>query len=298
MPAAIPPDHDADLPEYCRALGIPGLADIHVHFLPQQVLDKVWHYFDAAEEHYGTPWPIRYRWDEQERLRHLRRIGLRAIPALTYPHRPGMAAWLNDWNRRFAAAEPDVVHCATFHPEPEAGEYVREALESGARLFKAHVQVGGWSPTSPLLEPVWAQLESAQVPVVLHAGSAPLSGPHTGDAAVRELLVRHPDLVLVIAHMGMPEYEAFADLAEDHPGVHLDTTLAFTRFAELLAPAPGSDYLGRLPGLGEKIVFGTDFPNIPHPVAEQVQALAELELGDDWMRRVLWHNGARLMGIE
>ncbi len=30
----LPPEEDADLPAYCRALGVPGLADIHTHFLP------------------------------------------------------------------------------------------------------------------------------------------------------------------------------------------------------------------------------------------------------------------------
>ncbi|MDN6176343.1 MAG: amidohydrolase, partial [Brevibacterium sp.] len=37
-----PPRTDADIPAYLDALGIPGLADIHIHFLPQNVLDKVW----------------------------------------------------------------------------------------------------------------------------------------------------------------------------------------------------------------------------------------------------------------
>ncbi|MGO2718584.1 MAG: amidohydrolase family protein, partial [Brevibacterium aurantiacum] len=37
-----PPRTDSDIPAYLEALGIPGLADIHIHFLPQNVLDKVW----------------------------------------------------------------------------------------------------------------------------------------------------------------------------------------------------------------------------------------------------------------
>lgn len=33
------PTTDAEVPAYWRALGLPGLADIHVHFLPEPMLD-------------------------------------------------------------------------------------------------------------------------------------------------------------------------------------------------------------------------------------------------------------------
>ena len=53
----LPPADDADVPRYWRELGLPGLVDVHVHFLPDPVQAKVWAYFGRAEEHYGTPWP-------------------------------------------------------------------------------------------------------------------------------------------------------------------------------------------------------------------------------------------------
>lgn len=289
------PQTDDDIPDYLARLGLPGLADVHIHFLPQRVLEKVWGYFDAAAEHYGRPWPVHYKLPEAERLALLRQFGVRRIPALTYPHKPGMAAWLNTWNTEFAARVEDGVHCATFYPEDGAGEYVATALAGGARLFKAHVQVGRYSPTDPLLTPVWERLEEAGVPVILHAGSAPLPGEFTGADPVREVLLRHPQLCLVIAHLGMHEYHAFADLAEEFPRVHLDTTMAATDFTEQFAPLP-PDYVRRLPGLVDKVVLGSDFPNIPYAYAHQLAALARLDLGDDWMRAVLWENGTRLLG--
>jgi len=62
--------------------------------LPDSMQRKVWTYFDDAESHYGKPWPITYRTDEATRLETLRTLGLRAIPALSYPHKPGMALGL------------------------------------------------------------------------------------------------------------------------------------------------------------------------------------------------------------
>lgn len=290
------PRSDEDVPAYLAALSLPGLADIHVHFLPESMQRKVWSFFDRADQRYGMAWPVRYRFDEPTRLAVLRGLGLRAIPALTYPHKAGMAEWLNDWSRGFAARIPDALHCATLYPEPGVGAYVAAAVEDGARLFKVHVEVGDFSPDDARLDEAWGVLAAHRVPVVIHSGSAPVPGRHTGPAGIARLLDRHPGLTLVVAHLGMPEYHEFADIAEAHPHVHLDTTMIGTDFTNGFAPLPDS-YVERLAGLADKVVLGSDFPNIPYPYAHQIEALARLGLGDEWMRAVLWSNGARLLGL-
>jgi len=167
---------DGDIPAYWRALGLPGLADIHIHFLPQPMLDKVWAYFDEGERNYGLAWPVDYRLSEPERLELLRQFGVRAIPSLAYPHKPGMAQWLNDWCTDFARRVPEAVHSATFFPEDGVGDYVRAAVDGGARLFKMHVQVGVFRPDDGRLEPAWGALEDARVPVALQPAWLPSPG--------------------------------------------------------------------------------------------------------------------------
>ncbi|MFI0433956.1 MAG: amidohydrolase family protein, partial [Candidatus Nanopelagicales bacterium] len=213
-----------------------------------------------------------------------------------YAHKPGMARWLNDWSAEFADRVPSAVHSATVFPEPDAGEYTEAALAAGARLFKVHLEVGGFAADDPMLDGAWSLLADAGTPVVMHAGSAPLAGVHTGPEGVHRLLAAHPDLVLVIAHLGMPEYFEFADLAARHPKVYLDTTMAATDFTEAFAPMPAG-YLDRLEQLRDKVILGSDFPSIPYSYAHQIDSLARLGLGDDWLRAVLWHNGARLLGL-
>jgi uncharacterized protein len=287
---------DAEVPDYWRSLGLPGLADVHVHFLPPRMLAKVWAYFDLAEKHYGRAWPIHYRFDETERLDRLRALGVRAFPALAYPHKPGMATWLNEWTLDFAQRTPDCIPSATFFAEPEAPSYVDDCLRRGARIFKVHVQVGGFDPADAVLDPVWGALADAGVPVVVHCGSGPLPGMHTGPTAMEEVLRRHPSLVLVVAHFGSPEYADFVAMTDRYPNVFLDTTMAFTDYFEELSPVPPA-VISRLPDLRDRIVLGSDFPNIPYPYAHQLEALDRLELGADWLRAVLWENGARLLRI-
>ncbi len=296
MTAVAAPATDADVPAFVRSLGLPGLVDIHVHFMPDNVLRKVWAYFDEGGSLVGRSWPIHYRHDEDERVARLRALGLRAWTALLYPHKPDMAAWLNTWAAEFAARVPEAVHTATFFPEPSAARYVDDALAAGARAFKAHVQVGKYDPRDPLLRPVWGMLADAGVPVVAHVGSGPAPGEFTGPGPIGEVLAEHPQLVAVVAHMGMPEYADFLGLAERYDRVHLDTTMTFTDFTEQTAPYP-RDLLPRLRELQERVVLGTDYPNIPHPYAHQLAALARLDLGDDWLRAVCHDNGARLLGV-
>jgi len=285
---------DADLPAYFAALGIPGAVDVHVHFMPDRVMRKVWAYFDAQAASAGQDWPIAYRFDEARRLEILRELGVVSFPSLLYPHKPDMAAWLNDWARDFARRTPGCVPTATFFPEPGVAAYTEKALVEGARIVKAHLQVGGYDPRDALLDPVWGLLAEARVPVVCHCGDGPQPGAYTGPGPIGEVLARHPDLTLVIAHCGMPDYAAFLDLAGRYRRVRLDTTMAFTDFAQARSPFP-AQRLGQLADLGDRIVLGTDFPNIPHPYAHQIAALARLDLGDAWLRAVLHDNGRALV---
>jgi hypothetical protein len=289
------PSTDAEVPAFWQALGLPGLIDAHVHFMPDRVMRKVWAYFDSVGPLTGQAWPITYRWPDAERLAHLRGMGVRAFPSLGYAHKPGMAAWLNDWAREFAAANDDVLMSATMFPEPDVDSYLDKALRAGARVVKVHVQVGRFDPRDPLLDPAWAMLADAGVPVVVHAGSGPTPGAFTGPGPIGEVLARHPTLAMVAAHMGMPDYGEFLGFAERYDHVTVDTTMCFTDFAG--GAALGERLAPRLAVARDKVLLGTDFPNIPYPYAHQLEALVRLGLGDDWLRAVCWDNGARVFGI-
>jgi hypothetical protein len=277
-------------------LALPGIIDIHTHFMPKAMLDKVWAYFDGVGPLTGRTWPIAYRFDEERRLSILRSFGVLGFTSLNYPHKPDMAEWLNAWSHDFAAAHSDVIASATFYPEPGAGEYVARAIDRGARVFKAHVQVGDYDPNDAQLDQVWGALQESGVPVVIHGGHGPAAGRFTGPDGMETLLSRFPRLVAIIAHMGMPDYGRFLDLADRYPGLHLDTTMAFTDFSEGRAPFP-TDERSRLTDLGTKVLFGSDYPNIPYPYVHAVESIMRLDLGDSWARGVLHDNAARLLAV-
>jgi uncharacterized protein len=260
------------------------------------VMAKVREQFDTAGPLIGRPWPLEYRGDDDGLVEILRAFEVRRFSALAYAHRPGMAEFLNDWSAAFAARVADCLHSATFYPEPGAADYVRRRIDSGAEIFKVHVQVGAFDVRDPLLTEVWGVLEDAGTPVVIHAGSGPVGTPYTGPEPVAGLLRGFPRLALVIAHLGAPEYAEFLALAETHERVCLDTTMVFTPFFDGLGAAYPPDLLPRLRDLQPKVLLGSDFPNIPYPYGEQLAGLERLDLGDDWLRAVCWGNAVRMFG--
>ncbi|MFF5290406.1 amidohydrolase family protein [Paractinoplanes globisporus] len=289
---------DEDVPQFWSGLGVPGLFDVHTHFLPPRMERRVWSHFDAGGPLIGRPWPIAYRTDVPTRVRTLDALGVKWFSALTYAHRPDMAADLNRWALDFAARTPGCLRSATFFPEPDVLAYTREALDAGAQIFKLHLQVGGFDPRDPVLDEVWGLLAESRTPVVVHAGSGPVANGFTGPVPIGGVLARHRSLDLIVAHAGAPEYNEFFTLAERYPNVRLDTTMAFTDFFEEMAPfPPGLRPRLRELGLRGKVLLGSDFPTIPYAYAHQLDALARLELGDSWLRAVCWENACDLFGM-
>nr|WP_219412739.1 amidohydrolase family protein [Pseudonocardia nigra] len=298
MPEA--PIDDADVPRFLADLGLPGIVDVHVHFLPEPVLRKVWAYFDAAESNYGMAWPVQYRTSEAERVATLEKLGVLRYAPLVYPHKPGMGRWLTEWVTGFAAITPAAVPTATLYPEPDVAEYLGAAVEAGARVVKVHVQVGAFDPRDPLLRPAWGLLAEAGVPAVVHCGHGPRRGAHTGLDVFEAVLAEHPRLPVVLAHAGMPDFADALDLVHRYENVHLDTTMVGTPFSERFAPLP-PDWIARLADVADRVVFGSDFPNIPYAYAEQVAAVAGWAAADDrlgaaFLRSVLHDAPARLIG--
>jgi uncharacterized protein len=284
------PRTDAEVPAFVADLGLSGIVDIHVHALPDRLQRAVWDYFDRLDD---PPWPIRYRLPADDRLAALRRAGVIAHTALAYAHKPGMIAGLNDYTLDLADRHDAVLPTFTIYPEDGVAEMTATAIARGGAVVKVHLQVGRFHATDPRLDAAWELIAAHRLPVVLHATAVygvDGGAEYCGIDAVRALLDRHPHLVIVLAHLGMPDYDDALDLAVAADRVYLDT--AMTLHHGDLSPATPAAYLDRLAEHADRIVFGSDYPTIPHDYAVQVRGLANLRLDDALLRRVL-HDTAR-----
>ena len=131
---------------------------------------------------------------------------------------------------------------------------------------------------------------------MIHSGSAPAGGRFTVPGPIRALLKRHPALPVVIAPMGAGEFGEYLEMAESWENVFLDTTMVFVDSVALGEfPLP---LLSRLEGVSHRILFGSDFPNIPYPLSHAVESVLALPLSGAAKRRILWENGRALFGLE
>jgi uncharacterized protein len=272
---------------------LPPVVDAHVHLFPDRMFDAIWSWF----EQHG--WPVRYRLFAPDVIQFLLSRGVEQIVALHYAHKPGIARAMNDFMAELCAAEPRVIGMATVFPgEPGARAIVEAAFARGLRGVKLHCHVQCFSPDAVELEEIYRALCDHDLPLVIHAGREPKSpgyrcDPHLLCSANRTdaVLRAYPRLRVCVPHLGADEFEAYAGLLERHENLWLDTTMALAGYF----PTPDPWYL--LESRSDRILYGTDFPQLPFAWDRELRRIAARGLPERALARILGENARALYGI-
>ena len=275
--------------------GVPAVVDAHVHVFPDPVFEAVRGWF----EEYG--WPIRYRLSSKTLIGFLLARGVSHVVALQYAHKPGIARGLNRYLADLCACFPGrVTGMATVFPgEPEAGAILREAFAMGLAGVKLHAHVQCCDMQSEGVDQVCSVCLHEGKPLVAHAGREPKSPAYKCDpyvlcsaAKTERLLQRYPGLKMCVPHLGMGEFDAYRRLIEAYDTLWLDTTMAIADFFLL-------DEEVRLSALRtERIMYGTDFPNIPYAWDRELKKLMAHGLDPEALSAVLGGNARAFFDIE
>jgi uncharacterized protein len=267
------------------------IIDAHVHLFPPRVFDALWRWFDRHA------WSVQYRLYSEQILEHFRAHGIARVVGLCYSHQPEMARVLNRYMAELGRAHAEVIPLGTVLPgEPDAAAIIDEALALGLRGFKIHCHVQKLGPDDARLDPLYARAAAAGVPVVIHAGRQPCVAAYGVDiqricsvAATRRALERHPTMKLVVPHLGTDEEEDYFALLAEFPNLYLDTTMVVGEyFDRRIDPA-------QLERHADRILYGTDFPNIPYEWDRELRWL-ERNLAPAARAKILGANAARLFG--
>ena len=273
---------------------LPPVVDAHVHLFPEKLFQAVQAWFDK----HG--WPIRYRMSSEALLEFLFQRGVGHIVGLQYAHKAGMAEELNSYMIGLCRQFPRLAGLATIFPgEPGADQILARAFEQGLRGVKLHIHVQGFKMNGPEMDNIYRVCSEHDKPLLMHAGREPKSpayahDPYTLCAAdrVEMILKGYPDLRLCVPHLGIDETSAYARLIERYDNLWLDTTMA------LAAYFPGLE----LPDLRtmrlDRILYGSDFPNIPYAWDREIKQILQLGLNEKQLSQVLGGNARDLYRIQ
>ena len=277
------------LPEH-----LPPVVDAHVHLFPDRLFEAVRRWFDR----YG--WKIRYRLSAPEVIAFLRSRGVGHIVGLAYAHKPGIARDLNRYLAALRASSTHLTAAATVFPgEPQAASILEEGFAAGLDLVKIHCHVQCVAPDAPEMDEIYRTCVGAGRPLVIHAGRGPRSRHYRCDPdrlcgveRIDRVLRDHPRLKLVVPHLGHDEIDAYGRLLDRHDGLWLDTTMMAADYF----PIPYPERLLRT--RPDRLLYGTDFPNLPYAWDRELRKLIELRLPESHLAALLGGNARALFGIK
>jgi predicted TIM-barrel fold metal-dependent hydrolase len=268
--------------------------DVHVHLMPPRLMRAI---RASLNEAAGWEFPHPERREPIEAT--LREAGVERYVALPYAHKPDMAADLNWWVLDRAADSEMCVPFATVHGDDDVADVVREAFEAGARGLKFQCPVQECGPADPRLDPAFELAAEYDRPILFHAGTAPMfeDSPHVGADQFAQFLASYPDVRAASAHMGTYEWEAFVDLVREHENAYLDTCFAMsTAVSESMDFDPSVIPNSVFEELSHRIMYGSDYPNIPHAYAAEREGLLSRDLSEATFRDLFSHTAERFLG--
>lgn len=275
-------------------LPVQGATDVHVHLLPDRLMAAIrGALFDE------TGWEFPHPTDQPAIERELRGHGVERYCALPYAHRPGIAADLNDWVLDRAAHSSMCVPFATVHGDDDVRAVVREAFRAGARGLKFQCPVQEVAPDDSRLDPAFELCAEFDRPVLFHAGTAPMfrDSPHVGVERFRSFRESYPEVRGCCAHMGAHETDTFLEVVREHEKTFLDLAYVLgDRAHRDMGFASDPIPAGVLEELSDRIMFGSDYPNITYEYGEAVEALLDRGLPGAILRDLTRHTPARFLG--
>ena len=135
--------------------------------------------------------------------------------------------------------------------------------------------------------------------MIMHVGREPKSEAYACDPyilcsadKVETVLENHPNLKLCVPHMGADEFSTYRRLLERFDNLWVDTTMMIAGYFPYTITS-------QLEGMRtDRIMYGTDFPNIPYAWDREIKRLMAFDLSEDIRDRILFRNALEFFSIR
>jgi uncharacterized protein len=143
-------------------------------------------------------------------------------------------------------SEQRLIPFCRLDPAEEPVAEGERCIAKGARGIKLHPRAQAFAFDGPEMDGIFTLAEEAGVPILIHAGRGM---PPIADG-LADLALRHPEVVLILAHGAICDQGILTSRLAGHPGVLYDTSCFF--------PIDVIELFARVPA--ERIVFASDPP--------------------------------------
>lgn len=275
--------------------GLPRVIDAHVHVFPDRLFRTVRDWFDRFA------WDIRYRMDSEGLIRFLLTRGVGHVVALQYAHRPGIARGLNEYMAGLCRGFPSLVTgTATVFPGEDGCESIlMDAFAMGLKGVKLHPHVQCFDLNGTEAGTVYETCASQGMPLVMHAGREPSSPAYLCDPRLQcgaqrleRVLRDHPGLRVCVPHLGADEIQEYRDLCERYDNLWLDTSMLLAGYFPFSLPCRLDEFRH------DRIMYGSDFPNIPYAWDRELKRIEASNLPEAFLELLLEGNASEFFGIS
>ena len=264
------------------------MIDFHVHLFPDNVFNAIWRTLNKL---YGVT--ILYQYYYRQCIEYLAAHDVQYIVYSNYAHKKGVAQWLNTWNKGILDEFKNLYCFAAYHPDDENALVYAEEILSHKKVagIKLHYMVQQIYPNDERLFPLYEMVIEKNKRLLLHVGTGPVGNDYVGIRHFSKLMKRYPNLPANVAHMGGMEYAEFIGLLDVYPNLYFDTSFTFW------PQAPWSFNLDAslLTKYQDRILYGSDFPNIFLPREDEINYLHKLNISEDFYKKIFWENGVKLL---
>ncbi len=215
---------------------------------------------------------------------------------------------INDSTAEFVAAAPDRrIGFMSVHPDaPDVLDEIERCVSDlGLKGIKLGPNYQNFDPLGENAERVYAEAERRGLPILFHQGTSPIrTAPlrYAHPLTIDEVAMRHPDLRIVMAHMGHPWQADTIVVVRKHPNVYADVSALFYRqwsFYSGMRLATEWKVL-------HKLFLGSDYPIIePGETIEGLRHVNDLVVGtrlptvpEDALEEIIHRNSLELLGLE
>ena len=224
---------------------------------------------------------------------------MKAYTTYNYAHKEGVAEYINEWVKEFCTTHKNAIPFGCVWPEDKNRvEYIRKIIED-YNFFGIKIQplVQEFYPDDKRMYEIYDLILEQGKWICFHAGTAPYRNKYVGYKDFVKFIDRYPDMNLVVAHMGAFEYKKFLHLLDRHENLYLDTTMIYIPdniFPERKSKQPKPE---ELISYQDRILFGSDFPNIPYDYQFSTKGLLEFELSRSFYEDIFFNNAKRLFDV-